>query len=337
MKDYYAILGVSKTASEKEIKKAFRKLAHTYHPDKKTGNETKFKEVNEANQILGNSAKRKIYNEDFARQAADQTTKQQQTNQSSSSNQAADPQRSKDATKVYTTPYSSKGASFGGSSIFSFGGGVRRMVRRGVAAIVSVFVALFVIAAQVVAGVLIFFFVYGVVAPVANFIIFNIDGTRYWFTGTFIGLVFFSVLVAYLQKYIYPFRFKLVRYVVGGLFVMYFLKSEGIPTAINNRAIMLEQSSHVESSGTNVNTGAIPFVQNMYTMRGTLTKAEVVQLQTLLAKDSSIYPSGAVTGYYGEETHRALMRFQEKYGLMAEGYYEEETKAKMAEVFGSVQ
>ena len=60
-KDYYKILGVEKTASEDEIKKAFRKLAHQYHPDKKGGNEAKFKEVNEAYQVLGNKEKRQKY------------------------------------------------------------------------------------------------------------------------------------------------------------------------------------------------------------------------------------------------------------------------------------
>ncbi|MBM3273064.1 J domain-containing protein, partial [Candidatus Kaiserbacteria bacterium] len=48
MKNYYDVLGVSKNASEDEIKKAFRTLAHKYHPDKKTGDEKKFKEVSEA-------------------------------------------------------------------------------------------------------------------------------------------------------------------------------------------------------------------------------------------------------------------------------------------------
>ena len=47
-KDYYNILGVNKNASPDEIKKAFRKLAHEHHPDKKTGDEAKFKEINEA-------------------------------------------------------------------------------------------------------------------------------------------------------------------------------------------------------------------------------------------------------------------------------------------------
>ena len=61
MKNYYEILGVSKTASGDEIKKAFHKLAHKYHPDKKDGNEAKFKEVNEAYQILSDAKKRQQY------------------------------------------------------------------------------------------------------------------------------------------------------------------------------------------------------------------------------------------------------------------------------------
>lgn len=63
-KDYYDILGVSKTASTDDIKKAYRKLAHQFHPDKQTGgDEAKFKEVNEAYQVLGNEAKRKQYDQ----------------------------------------------------------------------------------------------------------------------------------------------------------------------------------------------------------------------------------------------------------------------------------
>jgi len=62
-KDYYKILGVDKNASEEDIKKAFRKLAHQYHPDKQGGNADKFKEINEANQVLGNPEKRKQYDQ----------------------------------------------------------------------------------------------------------------------------------------------------------------------------------------------------------------------------------------------------------------------------------
>jgi molecular chaperone DnaJ len=60
-RDYYETLGVSKTATEEEIKKAFRKKAHQYHPDKGGGDEAKFKEINEAYQVLGNKDKRSQY------------------------------------------------------------------------------------------------------------------------------------------------------------------------------------------------------------------------------------------------------------------------------------
>jgi len=61
--DYYKILGVDKNASQDEIKKAFRKLAHQHHPDKGGGDDTKFKEANEAYQTLGNEQKRKQYDQ----------------------------------------------------------------------------------------------------------------------------------------------------------------------------------------------------------------------------------------------------------------------------------
>lgn len=65
-KDYYATLGVTRTASDADIKKAFRKLAREYHPDvakDKKRAEEKFKEVNEAYEVLGDTAKRKRYDE----------------------------------------------------------------------------------------------------------------------------------------------------------------------------------------------------------------------------------------------------------------------------------
>lgn len=61
MADYYKILGINKSASEDEIKKAYRKLAHKYHPDKSGGDDKKFKEINEAYQILSNKEKRTQY------------------------------------------------------------------------------------------------------------------------------------------------------------------------------------------------------------------------------------------------------------------------------------
>lgn len=62
-KDYYAILGVTKSASQDEIKKAYRKLAHTHHPDKQGGDEAKFKEINEAYSVLGDHQKRSQYDQ----------------------------------------------------------------------------------------------------------------------------------------------------------------------------------------------------------------------------------------------------------------------------------
>lgn len=61
MKNYYDILGISKSASKDEVKKAFRKLAAKYHPDKKTGDEAKFKEISEAYSTLSDDKKRAEY------------------------------------------------------------------------------------------------------------------------------------------------------------------------------------------------------------------------------------------------------------------------------------
>ena len=66
-KDYYNILGLSRTASDDDIKKAYRKLAMQFHPDKNPGKEKwaneKFKEINEAYGVLGNPDKRKQYDQ----------------------------------------------------------------------------------------------------------------------------------------------------------------------------------------------------------------------------------------------------------------------------------
>ncbi len=61
MRDYYEILGIQKSASKDEVKKAFRKLAAKYHPDKKTGDEAKFKEISEAYATLSDDKKRSEY------------------------------------------------------------------------------------------------------------------------------------------------------------------------------------------------------------------------------------------------------------------------------------
>ncbi len=62
-KNYYETLGVDKKASKDEIKKAFRTLAHKYHPDKKTGDDAKFKEINEAYSVLSDENKRAQYDQ----------------------------------------------------------------------------------------------------------------------------------------------------------------------------------------------------------------------------------------------------------------------------------
>jgi len=83
--DYYKILGINKTASDKDIKKAYRKLARKYHPDLNPNNkeaEKKFKQINEANEVLSNPENRKKYDKygkDWQHGEAFEKAKQQQS------------------------------------------------------------------------------------------------------------------------------------------------------------------------------------------------------------------------------------------------------------------
>src|SRR3989344_9190554 len=61
--DYYETLGVSRSATQDEIKKAYRKLAHKHHPDKGGGYEEKFKEINNAYEVLRDAKKRAQYDQ----------------------------------------------------------------------------------------------------------------------------------------------------------------------------------------------------------------------------------------------------------------------------------
>ncbi|MFD1292297.1 DnaJ C-terminal domain-containing protein [Lutibacter holmesii] len=87
--DYYKILGIAKTASESDIKKAYRKLARKYHPDLNPNDkkaEAKFKEINEANEVLSNPENRKKYDkygENWEHAEAYEKANQQQKSRSS--------------------------------------------------------------------------------------------------------------------------------------------------------------------------------------------------------------------------------------------------------------
>src|SRR6201998_144620 len=108
-KDYYATLGVKKTASQDEIRKAFRKLARKYHPDVNPGDkkaEEKFKEISEANDILSDEKKRKIYDQvGFYSDQIDPATAEAYARQQQSGGRQAPP------------------VDFGGFDFSGFGGG----------------------------------------------------------------------------------------------------------------------------------------------------------------------------------------------------------------------
>src|SRR3954467_10572488 len=73
MEDYYSILGLEKTASQAEIRAAYRKLAQQWHPDKEGGDEATFKKVGKAYETLGNEEKRKAYDEGGGQDTGERT------------------------------------------------------------------------------------------------------------------------------------------------------------------------------------------------------------------------------------------------------------------------
>ncbi|MBI2039113.1 MAG: molecular chaperone DnaJ [Candidatus Niyogibacteria bacterium] len=119
MKDYYKILGVEKGAGKEEVKRAYRKLAHQHHPDKKGGDEAKFKEINEAYYVLGDDSRRAQY---------DQTGR-------TSFGGGGGPQSGFDFEDIWRQFGGAQGGARGGDfadifgDIFGFGGGGQRQKR----------------------------------------------------------------------------------------------------------------------------------------------------------------------------------------------------------------
>jgi curved DNA-binding protein len=130
-KDYYKILGVDKAASPDDIKKAFRKLAVKYHPDKNPNDkiaEDKFKEISEANDVLSNPDKRKRYDEfgenwEYADKMGGNRQQQQGRGNAQQSNFTADDFADDDRFKdIFEKFFGGAGGRFGGGG-GGFGGG----------------------------------------------------------------------------------------------------------------------------------------------------------------------------------------------------------------------
>src|SRR3954471_5413904 len=126
-KDYYETLGVPRTASEKDIRSAYRKLARQHHPDLNPGDkasEERFKEINEAHEVLTDADKRKLYDrfgEDWQRyRDAGFTGDEQFTVSGPSGSRGARPRRGASFDPNYFNQwYSSEGDGSGGYAFYS--------------------------------------------------------------------------------------------------------------------------------------------------------------------------------------------------------------------------
>jgi peptidoglycan hydrolase-like protein with peptidoglycan-binding domain len=370
-KDYYNILGVKIDSTREEIKKVHGKLANLYHPDGAFPNEEKFIEVQEAWSVLSIPAQRTQYDalraqHAAAQAAANQASKQQadtgagQTTSSGAGNASQsgaphqqrykkDPRKRKK--KTYQTSYSqtppqgatggtSGGGSTSGQTIFS-----RTAPQVSRNAVLNMWYRVTFYAAQAVlvslqcvAGAILFLIAYGIVGPVVNFFFRGSDQEQ-WLTGTFLGLVVFSGLVYLVlrwgdKKMKRP-RYRKVSYATGLALLAYFLVTVGIPNAASHYANGrvgddVEVSESTEETVSVAEESTKSYIQN----KQSLTFLQVEAIQRALAKDRSIYPDAYVTGTYGPLTHSAIIAFQKKYGLPAEGYFGPITESKIEEVFG---
>ena len=357
-KDYYEILGVTQDMTRLEIKKVFERLTHIYHPDKGLIKDpTKFKEINKASSVLGDKNKRAAYDVNYGKVSTSSSVSGGSAAASAGATQRSSQPRygtqRKDYTTSHSTSYSGGSATYNnpsggttpGAAPSSPSSSGPQKSSNSLLALWYQFTyytgQLLSFLGQAVVGVFVFFILYGIIAPIIDLVLW-IFGNRHWLTETFIGLFFFSGILAILLFVVSEAmgspKHRKVSYVMGVVSLVVFLVGEGIPAAYSHRfggsdvadtheiheiipVAVTEGSSYVNNAS---------YLQN----KQNLTYSEVKALQTALAKDKSIYPEGYITGTYGELTHNALIRFQKKYGLSSEGYYGPQTEAKIKEVFG---
>jgi len=126
--NYYKILGIEKSATESDIKKAYRKMARKYHPDLNPNDkeaETKFKQINEANEVLSHPENRKKYDEygkDWKHAADFEKAKQQQQTQNPFQQQSGGNYSESDYSDFFESMFGGRGASSRGGSGVGFRG-----------------------------------------------------------------------------------------------------------------------------------------------------------------------------------------------------------------------